>query len=340
MERKQMQPKGIIVFEGADCAGKTTLAHEIGKRHKSDYFHMGKTDDPFQLCLDTFQYAIAASERGLALVDRSWISEIAYGLTYRNETRLKASARCLDRLLLKHAALNVMCVPHDVERQIVLHAKMKQERDEMYDNIADVALWYKRLMDNELKISGLKDFANRADVIRYDMFRCDPKNFGNTINVVLSQLESLRARQLSTALDPAVHNFQGHVVDVELVFVGDDLSPKTEWPWPWFWHHETNGSAQLLNNILHDLDLDESRAVYLNANQIPDMLNPLLENLRSRRKEIKFIALGGKAAKALKESTVEERHELILLRHPQFVKRFHFHDIETYRQEIKDAITY
>lgn len=352
-----MKPTGIIVLEGADCAGKTTLAQAIvehlGGVDGCRYFHMGATENPFQLCLDTFKAAINFSNDGISILDRSWISEPAYGITYRQGSRLAVSARCFDRLLLKHAAVTVMCVPEDTKRQLELHTKMKAERVEMYDNISKVAEWYVDLMkgciargghDYGSQLQQFGDFGLRHDVLRYDMFKHNPNNLKKPIYEILDRLSQLRALQFSPALKAEMTNFQGNAGMADIVFVGDNLSPRGHaFPWPWFWPEDMCGSAKFFNTILHQIGFNEVRAVYVNAHQEPNVLMGLVPFFQTlhKDKKITWVALGTKAAHALMMLGVDAdpTFNVVHLRHPQYIKRFAPPQGQAdYKEEIRNAV--
>jgi len=70
-----MKPK-LIIFEGADCVGKSSIAKSVAKRIGGKYLHFGKPDfnKPW-----AYQYTeICSNSWAHYVLDRSWVSGIFY----------------------------------------------------------------------------------------------------------------------------------------------------------------------------------------------------------------------------------------------------------------------
>lgn len=99
----------IILIEGIDGAGKTTLAKRLerqtgwyymGRSHKTD----GKTD------LYEFYKSLIKNHKSLIL-DRCWYSEMVYGPIFREHSKIDFYQMYeLERLLEKGNALLIHCV--------------------------------------------------------------------------------------------------------------------------------------------------------------------------------------------------------------------------------------
>ena len=86
----------MLIIEGTDCVGKTTLAHKLAKKLSMAYQHLGPLPDDW--CDQ--DYINLASPK--AVRDRYHLSEIAYS------THLKRSCKIRDLRVL-HATLLLKC---------------------------------------------------------------------------------------------------------------------------------------------------------------------------------------------------------------------------------------
>jgi thymidylate kinase len=75
----------VIVLEGCDGAGKTTLAEALAARHGYTIVHSGRTPDGTDLA-DRYETILALP--GRLVLDRSFISELVYGSLDRGRSRL------------------------------------------------------------------------------------------------------------------------------------------------------------------------------------------------------------------------------------------------------------
>jgi hypothetical protein len=105
----------VVVLEGPDGGGKTTLARAICERTGARYVHHGPYPGVGARALPRFYLdAIAPALVGDAdiVVDRSWLSELAYGPVYRGRSRIDAlDLRMLDRVLARCRTTVVRCLP-------------------------------------------------------------------------------------------------------------------------------------------------------------------------------------------------------------------------------------
>ena len=95
---------GIVVLEGANAAGKTTLARHLVERYGARYLHSRPTRDPWRRHVAMLRRAVALSERHLVVLDRHWLSEQVYGRVFGSPA-YDLGARCLDRVLRRYGAL-------------------------------------------------------------------------------------------------------------------------------------------------------------------------------------------------------------------------------------------
>src|SRR5574338_882661 len=129
----------IIILEGADCSGKTTLAKKIADLCCGHYMHLTYRwpNKMFEYHLAAVHRAITLSKKMPVIIDRLRASEMIYAEVYRGGSPGPYLGRCLDRILLRYGAFYVGCI-----RQKDLHLNhfedLRHKRNEMYDNITNV----------------------------------------------------------------------------------------------------------------------------------------------------------------------------------------------------------
>jgi thymidylate kinase len=75
----------VIVLEGCDGTGKTTLATALATQHNYALVHSGRTPDGADLI---GRYQAILARPGPLVLDRSFISELAYGPLLHGRSRL------------------------------------------------------------------------------------------------------------------------------------------------------------------------------------------------------------------------------------------------------------
>ena len=79
----------VIVLEGCDGVGKTTLAEALAAQHGYTVVHSGRTPDGTDLA---DHYGTILALPGRLVLDRSFISELVYGPLDRGRSRLSLPA--------------------------------------------------------------------------------------------------------------------------------------------------------------------------------------------------------------------------------------------------------
>jgi thymidylate kinase len=75
----------VIVLEGCDGAGKTTVADALVSAHAYTSIHCGRTPDDTDL---VSRYREILARPGRLVLDRSFLSELVYGPLYHGQSRL------------------------------------------------------------------------------------------------------------------------------------------------------------------------------------------------------------------------------------------------------------
>lgn len=130
----------LTIFEGADCAGKTTLIETLRKTRRGRVIHHGAYAGERQIA-HHYLASLNASFVAPVLMDRSWLAEPIYGAAFRNgvERIGVATRRMLERVALSRSACVVRCAP-PFERCAEAFAKRKGL--EYLDNVEQLRAVY------------------------------------------------------------------------------------------------------------------------------------------------------------------------------------------------------
>lgn len=132
------KPTGIIILEGPDGCGKTTLANHFIEKYDAKYMHLTWSED-LEKCMDKYQIesllnAEQLSKDHLVIIDRLWISEIVYSDVYREGSQYRGLHQTMKLLIDKMDAINIVCLPEGEQDYYLHFQKLKDEREEMYTN--------------------------------------------------------------------------------------------------------------------------------------------------------------------------------------------------------------
>jgi len=313
--------KGIIVIDGCDGTGKTTLAEAICKRHDGVYIH-NTYRWPSKMPLyhtAALHRALKLSRSRLVVIDRLWMSEAIYAEVYRNGSPWPHMGRMIDRIIRKVGG--VYLLTQSPANHAEKFEQLKGEREEMYDNVDHVRKRFDELFEGglsghdydyaqQLSVFGMR---NRDDVLpyRYDV---EGTNLDVYIDMVMSVLQSRLMKQYEPALHLHTKNFAGHLHEANIIFVGDKANSKmraVSWPF-----YDFANCSEFFADALHSLSFDETRAIYINAH---DGNGPLYVNDCLRAKPyMKVICFGNQAYDTMSEFT-RKIHKVM---HPSYAKRF------------------
>lgn len=337
--------RGIILLEGADSAGKTTLARHLAGRYGALNLHSTVRRETYRWHVGALRWAIRAAATRLVVLDRLWISELVYGPIFRGGPTYDVGARCVDRMLRRFGALTIMCVPEDQEAQVRRwEAGRAAGKREHFDRVREVVARYADLYHGNVAHPGgnyvdqlirFGDFVTRDDVIRYDLDRWDgERGIERFARQAVHYLERLGA-----AVEPDGPNLAGRAATGWL-FVGEAPRPMPR-PgaaalpaWPFCDDDARDSSATWLNRALHRLSIREDRLVFVNA-RCPD--DDRLPSLLTKRSGLRPVALGRVAEARLVELGCRE---FGYVDHPQYARRFQRRaGIAGYAERLHGAMT-
>ena len=330
--------RGVVVLEGADGSGKTTLARRLVDRFGARYLHSVVRKDVWRYHLGALRLAARLSATQLVVLDRHWLSELVYGTVFRGGPAYDVGARCLDRALMRYGAATVLCVPGNLRAQVARHAERRALGAEAFASVERVATRYADLTLGNVAQpgDGYLDQLTRGELLparqgtaRYDL---DRHTVEDGLDLALEALERARRYQEPAALDPRRRNLVGSLERARFLIVGEAVSPtyrlRNDPRWPFTWHDGLS-AATWLNRALHSFGFDESLAVYTNADDPDDWL-PVLASY-----DLVPVALGRVAERRLRAAGYVD---VRALGHPQHARRFNHAGFDSYARQLQEAL--
>lgn len=333
-----MNSKGIVVLEGPDGAGKTTLANHLVDTYGARYVHGRVFNDCWKSHTAMLRLACRWSSEGLVVLDRHWPSEAIYGTTFRGNSQYSPNERSIERVLLKHAALYVMVLPANLSGLKERFERLKSERYEDFPEVSEVAKRYADLWSGNV-ISGSYDGTYVDQLTRlggvsrlFNWFRYDFESgipMEEQAEAIVHKLGVIRRLQLPEALDHENVNVTGHIYTARYLFVGDKLgdpSGPTQWPF-----YGRKRSSKFLNVALHKLAFPEHHAMFTNIN---DESRDMYDKIMEMKPSLKVICFGRDAQNGILAKY--GKMEKLRIYHPSYANRFMHHG--NYDEHLWEAI--
>jgi hypothetical protein len=283
----------LTIFEGPDGSGKTTAAKRYADFTGARYVHFSALPRVNTGLARMYVEAMLPAVLGYqdVVFDRSWLSEMPYGMAFREgRDRLNsAQRRMLERLALRCGAVVVACDPGWERIEASFIARRGQEM--------------------------LKSVGQLREV--YDLYSSQNTDLPSvTLNYTVADIDRIKPvediESARTPLHPlrlaSAGNWSG-----KYILVGDSFAERKDqdvfYQWP-FASFSNEGCSQWLANQLEKVEVTEQDLFWVNADQDLSLLPRLLG--------AKVIALGGVASKALAAAGLEH----CMVSHPQWWKRF------------------
>jgi len=326
--------KGIVIIEGCDGTGKTTLAKKLCEKYDGHYIH-NTYRWPNKMPLyhtAALHRAIKLAEKKLVVIDRLWMSEAIYAAVYRNGSPWPQMGRMLDRIILKHCGIYIMCeLPEDHKERF---QQLKYQREEMYDDVSEVGKRFQELIwgrgqitgDNYADYISFGGMCERDDCLIYNVDQ-HGKDMNMFCNLVADALEHRQSLQWLPGLSKKEVNFAGFAMSAKYLMVGDAPNPKMRairWPFFDFGH-----SSNFLAKVMHELLIDETECVWVNANFTNGGMN--IRELKNSF-DLQIIALGANAADTIKDLRLDDSR-MIEAVHPSYALRFNHQ--EDFKRQLK-----
>jgi GTPase SAR1 family protein len=293
----------IIILEGPDGSGKTTLARRLCEDLTLEYHHEGVP--PAEVPPLVHYGRVLEGWRGRNVVlDRLALGERVYGPPIRGRDRLGDDGwRVFRRLLIATGARQVICLP---PLDLCFERWRAHEKPELF---RDPATFYRTYAAYGYYI------ASNADQLVYDHVR---------VSYDTLKYELVQPRPLIEA--PGVIGDPHALVSL----VGDIVSNTTGLDLPFF---NNGGCSRYLTDALDLAGVLESDVLWLNSRRADETENRL-PRLNARGQSLRIVALGERAARVCEHQRFERVQRVP---HPQYWKRFHRHDLDGYAALLKEA---
>ena len=302
----------IVVLEGADCAGKTTLAKYLSKQYGFRHIHLTYRfkDKMFTYHHAAMELVLKYAEKGPVVLDRWWPSEVIYADEFRGGSKWPLAHRFFDRVAIANNFVYVWCIPSDREGHRKRFTKMKETGREMYDHLGGLMDAYSEMYSR---------YKNRRRHILYDLDTQghDLESFAQHI----SDTYYFNMFWPDFGPDVKTRDWAGNAENPKYVFVGEQSNPKTRRPvWPFF---EYGNSSLWMASALEAGRVPEHQILWVNAlrNNREIDISGLL-NLGQY-----VVTLGTPAYNAVMRRT---RRGVINLTHPQYNRRFRPREVSDY----------
>lgn len=293
----------IVILEGPDGSGKTVLASQLVERYKLKYRHEGPP--PPDVSLLDYYGGLLEDARGTNVVfDRLALGELVYGPILRGKDRLGADGyRLIMKLISAVGAQTIVCLP-----------PMKTCEEN----------WSKRLSSELFKDASKFRETYRMYVQLFTTF--DEWTYDYTRDPIDAIFALLNLERPTL---PA--NMTGSP-KAKYLLLGDRGSSKDPYVDLPFW--STVNSSAYLYRALDMAGFNDFQCAFMNAHfvghetprSIPEYFFPEAKNAR-------IIALGERASEVCRRQGMDHCG----VPHPQFWRRFHHHDIESYADLLREC---
>lgn len=134
--------KGIVILDGPDAAGKTTLAERLIEMNQGNGIILHATYR-FKDKIPTYhgvllRKAIKLSKKTLVIIDRLHISEYIYAKVFRDGTKWPWQLPVFNQICKSLHIPIVICIPSSLEQGMRWFEQTKKERYEMFDDMKEV----------------------------------------------------------------------------------------------------------------------------------------------------------------------------------------------------------
>lgn len=312
-------PKGIVIVEGPDHCGKTTLCNYLIRKHNAMYLHATypiPNGDVFAYHLNLLMKAIRVSQNRLVLIDRLWPSEVVYGNIYRKGVSMPGYQVLIDRLVRKHAGIYIFCLFSRSNNSNKKYVEILRKANKMNAQRDLYVEHGKQVYKSYVNLFNVMWSPRRTDLFRYDYME-DGEDLEEVSDHIMSFLKTNINLQPMIFQSTDVNNFLGHAQYADILFVGDRYSPKAKnknHVWPFF--ELSNCSGYFLEK-LQRTNVPDYKFAFTNLNE--KLGDKIVLYCRAKGKTI--IALGEPVVNGLIKLGVSTFHKM---KHPQWYRRFNY----------------
>lgn len=298
----------LIIIEGADKAGKTTLGQEIASKLRYEYRHFGKPGaNPAR------EYAEALLGVNTPQVwDRGFLGELVYGPLLRGRNTIDPfRLLILERLARLKGAILIHANPAlEVVRQ-------------RYDDEGDPLITSR---ENIIAYNKFHEICNATSLQKFEYRGTD----WGTLADFVDQLRLHAAQSRRDAERAKVCSGIGTISRKRTIFVGEELNHNVTWLSKPF---DCGHSSLYLANAMLFAGVPESQVYVTNAKSLTTEEIVFHQNV-SKHYQPTWIALGQRANQTLDEHGIPHKW----IPHPAYWRRFQSTRPDAYVDMIKEAI--
>ena len=312
----------IILVEGADCTGKSTLVERLAKSlihgYDVEILHAKKPTSESILWQYLVPLQSALRERSALVIDRWHPGELVYGPSRRGGSRLSPGQFEYVELVMRSIGfVGVLCDRSDDELAACLERRGDDEAELTTDQLQTDAAAFRAVL------------ANRHNWVTYDPgWVRSPSDEVSVLTDIISRVTPLAPFVRA----PVVGAYVGHRRPRALL-VGDRRNPTDQHeplPWPFVPWTSTSGLWMFDSLVANDVPLQEL-GVINGCERTPTELHAAWVALGHPP----TVALGVNAAKALAEAFVPITARTA---HPQWWRRFKHREGAAFAAVIREAM--
>lgn len=344
---QQAPRKSLVVLEGPDGSGKTTLAEALG-REGYEYAHCGAPEKPaFYYYMDGLR-----STQGPTVMDRFHVGSYVYGTAFRHMDDLSDYERwTLEGTVLGQGGVMIYtCPPAHVTAKNLERGPDNEEATiyEVPEKQLEIRQLYEHFMSRRTQLP----------LINYDY-----SSAPNALEAVVANVKMLHRQFEREAMLPPDVPVVGNIVNPKYVFVADEPSTRPKilqrsrqlYPGDAAKQQRfqtgvfamadyynkvpfqkcTSGRYLHLTLTTADIPLTDYcifNSRLLEGQEIAQYLGPdVFESSAPGWKNAEVVALGNEADKRLTVAGFPHR----TVPHPSYWKRFHYRDIYGYAKQLK-----
>lgn len=137
------EARGLILLDGPDHCGKSTLADHMRATYDAHVIHstwsLEIADRMFEYLMDTLTDAIEISRNQLTVLDRSWVSDYIYAEVYRGGATLSTNQYSqVQETFIKAGGVGCICLPRHKVTWFSQFTANSTSRNELYTEKMDV----------------------------------------------------------------------------------------------------------------------------------------------------------------------------------------------------------
>lgn len=304
----------LLIVDGADATGKTTLAHAIVEQGDLRYEHRGPPEsDPF----DEYETSLLGfrPREDAVIFDRYHVGELVWPKIFGRKTSYTPEQHLHVELFLRsRGAVLVAC-----------HGKWTTVRDRLRTRGDEVLVGAKGERQLERALASFDQQLRASRLLKTWHSIEDPV----LISTLLAQARS-RARASAAALD-ITSELIGELERPSVLLVGDRRKDGSA-GMPFCPNHGLNSSLFLMRSLLES-GLALSRIAIVNSRVSDSRGVRHLADLREQLGRPKVVALGSRASASLESLGIPHGRT----HHPQYIRRFFYNQDALYARSLSAA---